>query len=197
MAEKTGKDMEIISTPNSTRGLARLVSYLDKVINPVSGIAGAAIAATALATMMFLTFVDVAGGQLGKLSFINSHTSFFKPILGSQEITELIMLTLVAFALSYTALKKNHIRVDLIMQYTSRKANLWFDIFTYGISCIFYIFIAWQGWIYGMSNITDHKVTNVLEIPFYPFNFILVIGAAIAVLVFFRDFLKSIEEVAK
>jgi TRAP-type transport system small permease protein len=188
---------QVPTQPAPRGGLARFIHYLDKIVNPVSGIFGAAIACTALAGMMFLTFVDVAGGQLGKLSFINTRTGFFHPILGSQEITELIMLVLVAFALSYTALHKGHIRVDLVMQYTSRKANLWFDIFTYSISCIFYFFIAWQGWMYAWGNIADKKVSNVMEIPFYPFNFILVIGAALAILVFFRDFLKSIEEVRK
>jgi TRAP-type C4-dicarboxylate transport system permease small subunit len=183
--------------PTPSGGLARFNSYLDKVIDPISGVFGATLACVTLAAMMFLTFFDVAGGQLGKLSFINSQTSFFKPILGSQEVTELMMVILVVFALAYCALKKGHIRVDLIMQYTSRKANLWFDIFTYSISAIFYIFLAWQGCLYGLINITDKKVTSVLMIPIYPFNFLLVIGCALAVMVFLRDFLKAIEEVRK
>jgi TRAP-type C4-dicarboxylate transport system permease small subunit len=176
--------------------LSRVIGILDFIVKPVSGKFGAVVACTALATMMFLTFFDVAGAQLGKIEFIRSRTDFFRPILGSQEMTELIMVTFVAFAISYCAFHKGHIRVDLLMQYTSRRTNLWFDVFTYAISCIFYIFIAWQAGMASWDNILDGRVTNVLQIPLFPFSIVLAAGAAILALVFFRDFLKSVEEVA-
>lgn len=180
--------------PTSKGTISKIVHILDKIVNPLCK-AGAAIACVMLAAMMFLTFFDVAGAQLGKLTFINSRTSFFQPILGSQEITELLMVILVSFALAYTALNKGHVRVDILMQYTSKRTNYWFDIFAYGFSCIFYILIAWQSWIYAIDNIADKAVSTILFIPIYPFNFLLVIGAIIVALELLRDFFKSIEEV--
>jgi len=174
--------------------IGHIANALSKVVDPLT-IVGAVIACTALAAMMFLTFLDVAGAQLGKVSFINNLTSFFKPIIGSQEITELLMVLLVSFALGYSAFKKAHIRVDLVMQYTPNKVNRWFDIFAYGFSFIMYILIAWQGWVYAFDNIRTGMVSTILNIPIPPFNFLLVIGAALAALIFLRDFLKSIEEV--
>jgi TRAP-type transport system small permease protein len=183
-----------LNHPASRGFFSQVVKGLSRVVDPLVKV-GAVIACTALAAMMFLTFLDVAGAQIGKLSFVSNLTSFFRPIIGSQEITELLMMLLVSFALGYTALKKGHIRVDLVMQYTSKKANHWFDVFAYGFSFIMYVLIAWQGWIYAFDNIRTHTVSTILNIPIPPFNFLLVIGAGLAALIFLRDFLKSIEEV--
>ncbi len=166
--------------------LAKFNNYLSKLINPLIGIFGIAVAGVMLTSMMFLTFFDVAGRYV-----LN------KPIFGSLEVTEFLMALLVSFGLGYTALNKGHIRVDLIMQYTTRKANLWFDVFAYGISCIFYVLIAWQAWVYALTKMTSKMTSSILLIPVYPFIFALSVGAVFLVLVFLRDLLKSIEEVNK
>jgi TRAP-type C4-dicarboxylate transport system permease small subunit len=186
-----------IEAPPVHKGfLANCIIYLSKVVDPLSS-AGTAFAAALLAVMMFLIFFDVAGGGIGGFSFIQSHTSIFRPIVGSNEVTEFLMVMMVVFAIAYCAQKRGHIRVDLILQYVPRKANLWIDIFTYGFSCIFYIFIAWQGWRSAWDSIDSHVSSSVLLIPIYPFAFVMVIGAAVIVLIFLRDFLKSIQEVTK
>jgi TRAP-type C4-dicarboxylate transport system permease small subunit len=175
-----------VKQPTPPNALAIVIKFLSRVVSPLSGVLGAVIASTAIAAMMFLTFFDVAG------RFVLN-----KPISGSLEVTEYLMGLLVSFGLGYCALKKGHIRVDLIMQYTSRKVNLWFDLFAYGISFLMYIFITWQIWQYGVSKYTSKMTSSVLLIPVYPFAFIMAIGAAFLVLVFLRDFLQSIEEVSK
>ena len=182
--------------PKQDGGYDRFVQKLGKIVEPLSKW-GASIAAFSLTCMMILTFIDVAGSQIGKWELVNSRTNFFKPFLGGQEIVELTMVVLVAFGLSYCALFKGHIRVDLILQYVSQKATHWFDVFTYGISCLFYILIAFQSFVYCIDNIHDKTVSTILLIPIYPFNFLLFLGALLALLVFFRDFLKSIGEVRK
>jgi TRAP-type transport system small permease protein len=185
-----------VSPPPAKGCLSKIVFFISKVVDPISQ-AGLVIACVMLAAMMFLTFFDVAGSMIGKVSFISTLTHFFKPILGSQELTELMMVILVSFALGYTALNKGHIRVDLIMQYTSQKANRWIDIFTYTFSCSFFIFITWQALAYALINLHDQTISSILAIPIYPFNILLAIGSAFVVLIFLRDLLQSIEEVTK
>jgi TRAP-type C4-dicarboxylate transport system permease small subunit len=167
------------------KGFDRIILYLDKVVEPVNRFA-AYIAGAFLFIMMALTFFDVA------LRWV-----FNKPIHGSFEITEYFMAILTSFALGYCALKKHHIRVDLVMQYTSKKANQWFDVFAYCISFIFFGLIAWQCWLNGMSYIQNKLTSAVLFIPSYPFVFIVMLGTIFLFLVFLRDFLKSIAEVIK
>ena len=182
--------MEVLHKINSVQqapmsGLAKFVIHLSKVIDPLVNIVGVTIACISLAAMMFLTFFDVAGRHM-----LN------KPIVGSLEIIEFLMVLLVTFGLGYCALKNGHIRVDVIMQFTTRKVNLWFDIFAYCISCIFYIFITWRVWLYGISIYKGNLTSPTLLIPVYPFVFLLSVGAAFVALVFLREFLKSIDEVS-
>jgi TRAP-type C4-dicarboxylate transport system permease small subunit len=166
-------------------GLAKVITFLSKIANLISGTVGAAIASTMLTAMMFLTFFDVVGRYF-----------FNKPIIGSLELIEYMMGLLVAFGLSYCAMAKGHIRVDIIMQYTSKKANQWFDLISFGVALIFFSIVTWQTWIYGLSMIDSKLTSSVLLIPVYPFIFCISIGAAFLSLVFLRDFLQSIKEVA-
>ncbi len=175
----------------SPRVLKKIIYYLSKVIDPI-GNAGSLVAALALALMMFLTFFDVALTRIGKIS---GSFGIFRPIIGSQEIQEFFMIGLVSFGLAYMALKKGHIRVDLVLQYVSQKAKNWFDIFTYFLSMSFYIFITRQAWMMAWDNVHDKAVSTILQVPMYPLNFVLFAGSALVVLMFLRDCLLSIEGV--
>lgn len=166
--------------------LGKAVNLLNKVVDPLTSKVGLTIAAVVLFSMMLLTFADVAGRFL-----LN------KPINGSLEITEFMMGLIVAFAIAFTAFRKGHIRVDIIMQYVPRKVNLWMDIFAYLLSSVFYIFISWQTWLNGVSVMKSKLTSAVLLIPSFPFVFTVAIAAGIVALVFFRDFLNAIDEVGK
>ena len=185
-----------LSVPVSQRRLTKLVTYLSKVVDWVSS-KGVYIGAAALVAMMFLTFFDVIGRLLGGISFINNIIPFFRPISGGLEISSYAMGILVSFGLVYMAFKKGHIRVDFILTYTSKKVTKWIDLFTYGISCGFYVLLTWQIWVNAIKVFHNQLSSPVLLIPTYPFIFILVICAASMVLVFLRDFLNSLDEVMK
>jgi TRAP-type transport system small permease protein len=182
MDTKTSSEASPTITPG---GFDKFIIYFSKIIDPVCEY-GALFAGIMLAAMMFLTFFDVGGRNL-----VN------KPIIGSYEITEFMMVLLVAFGLSFCARHKGHIRVDVILAYASRKTTRWFNIIAYAFSLIFYILITWQGWLNAWSNLSGKSVSTILLVPIYPFAFLLVIGAALTALVFLRDFLKSINEVIK
>jgi TRAP-type transport system small permease protein len=173
------------SQPIEISRFEKFINLLSRIIDPITEW-GAILAGIMLAAMMFLTFFDVGGRNL-----VN------KPIIGSYEITEFMMVILVAFGLSFCAKYKGHIRVDVIMAYTSRKTTRWFNIFAYALSFIFYVILTWQGWLNAWSNLSGKSASTVLLAPVYPFAFLLVIGAALTALIFLRDFLKSIEEVIK
>jgi TRAP-type C4-dicarboxylate transport system permease small subunit len=168
-----------------TTSLEKFITLLSKIIDPLTKY-GSLFAGFVLAAMMFLTFFDVSGRFL-----------FKKPVLGSFEITVFLMSLMVSFALAYCAQHKGHIRVDVIMQFVSAKANAWLDIFAYGLSFIFYILIASQVFLNALEVIKTQLTSSVLYIPIYPFVFVLVFGAALVALVLFRDFLNSIKEVTK
>jgi TRAP-type C4-dicarboxylate transport system permease small subunit len=182
-------------TSTSSGGvLNRIIYFMDRVIDPACKY-GVYVSTFMLAAMMFLTFIDTLFGRLGKWELVNSRTDFFGPIVGGQEVTELLMLITIIFGIAYCASKKGHIRVDLIIGRLPLKAALTFDIIAYLFSCIFFVLITWQAVQFGIDNIQDRSVTTILGLPQAPFNFILALGAVLTFLIFLRDFNKSIKKV--
>lgn len=175
---------------------ARFIDGYSRVVNPIARYGGA-VGATALAIMMFLTVFDVVGRFIGGFEWVHSITSFFKPITGTTELTEFLMSILVVFGLGYMALHKGHIRVDLVLQYTSKRVSKWIDVYTYFFSTALYILITWQCWYNVTSKYESGLTSATLLIPLYPFIFITMIGSGVLALVLLRDFLKSIDEVGK
>lgn len=165
--------------------LSKIVSFLSRIVDPASR-AFVAVSGTVVAVMMFLTFFDVL------LRYI-----FNRPITGSLELTEFMMAMLVTFGLAYCALRKGHIRVDLVLMYVSRRTQRALDVLAYLVSMVFYILITWQVFLNGKSLLASKLTSSVLFIPVYPFVFLLVLGAALLVLVFLRDTMESISEVMK
>jgi TRAP-type C4-dicarboxylate transport system permease small subunit len=192
MASETSKMVEDASSGK----LAPVVTALSKVVDPLIK-AGSIFAAAMLALLMFLIFVEVAGRGLGGISFVHQHLTFIHAFVGSDELASFLMGMVVAFGLGYCALLKGHIRVDITLTYVPKKALPWFDIFTYLVSFVFYIFITWQFWRNAIDSLQSHVTSNILLLPIYPVMFVMIVGTAFLALVFLRDFLASINEVTR
>jgi TRAP-type C4-dicarboxylate transport system permease small subunit len=177
---------------NPPGAFSRFIAYISKFLDPVIKYGGL-LAGFMLFGMMVLTFFDIAGAQIGKLT----HIEFFRPIVGGYEVSEFMMCILISFGLGYCALNKGHIRVDLLLQYTSKKVTHLFDIVAYALSFAFYVIVAWQGWLNAWDNLNSGGVSTILLVPLFPFNVALVLGAVFIALVFFRDLLRAIEGVTR
>lgn len=160
--------------------MTSIINFLNKLLNPICNVfvrAGGMV----IAAMMFLTFFDV-----GLRYFLS------KPIIGSVEAVKLLMALMVAFSISYTALKKGHIRVDLVLTYVPKRVTRILDIFCYGASTILYVLICWQTFLKGSGMYYSKETPMVIPIPIYPFVFFLVLGCILLVLVFLKDTLAAI-----
>ncbi|MFA8439363.1 TRAP transporter small permease [Pueribacillus sp. YX66] len=123
------------------------------------------IALTVMAFMMFF----VAFAVISRL--------IYEPILGDVEIVQLGMVVLIMCGLAYTQRVDGHISIGIIvdkMPYKGQKildviASLLNVIVTFVISFIF------------ISVFLNHKnemqlSTSLLEIPYYPFDFVIILG---------------------
>lgn len=191
-----GQHQTVAPQSISPGGFARFIVGFSRVVDPIAKYGGY-VGAAALGIMMFLTVFDVLGRAIGGVTWIHNLTLFFRPVPGTTEITEFLMSILVVFGLGYMALHKGHIRVDLILQYTSKKVTQWIDVYTYFFSTALYVMITWQCWYNVTSKYESGLTSASLLIPLHPFIFITMIGSGILTLVLLRDFLKSIEEVGK
>ncbi|MBM3211991.1 TRAP transporter small permease [Candidatus Poribacteria bacterium] len=164
--------MSIIKT------LGRTVHRISQVVNSVGiGI---------IVAMMLLTTVDVSLRYL-----------FNRPILGSVELTEFMMLLVVALGLAYTQLKKGHIFVELIVSRFSSRVQAVIESIGFFLCLVMYLLIVWQAVVQAKVQWVHGVKTGALMIPKYPFYFILAFGCLLLCLVFLIDLIESLSRVVR
>lgn len=139
-----------------------------------------------IVVMMMLTTADVILRYL-----------FDRPILGSMEMTELLMVSVAGLSLAWCTLKSGHIRVDIITNMFSKKTNKTMDVINYiltGIICAFIVPALINRYIEGEK--LDIR-TYVLRIPEGPFVLLLTFGYFLTFLVLIVKTVKSIVEEKK
>jgi TRAP-type transport system small permease protein len=145
--------------------------------------AAAIIAEIALAAMMLLTVADVFGRY-----FLN------KPIIGSYEIVGLLLICAGTWGWAYCQLEKRHISISFVTERFSLRARSVLSCLAYFIGFVGFSIICWRVFLLAEKYISLAKggTTMTLGIPFYPFLFVLSIGAGLMALILMVDFIRSI-----
>jgi TRAP-type transport system small permease protein len=127
-----------------------------------------------------LTIIDVTGRY-----FFNS------PLLGSLEMSELTMSTIVFLCFGYSFSLGAHIHVDLVIgKLPSRIASIIGRISSLMV-LFFLVILAWQATRIALEQ--SQKITDILEIPVYPFAMLVPFGAGMACLSIIGHFISSLK----
>ena len=137
-----------------------------------------------LAMMMFLTFIDVLLRYI-----LNS------PVPGATELIEFMMGIVVTFSVAYTAHKRAHIGVDLLIERFPRKARRLIGCVTSFLALGLFVLICWQTVILISEDYYSNLESAVLYIPVYPFIATVAVGFVILCLVLLAEFLGLLGKV--
>ncbi len=137
-------------------GAIRQVEYLSR--RATWGLAR--VGGFALAMMMVLTFFDVIGRY-----FFNA------PILGTVEITELLMGSIIYLGIGLTTFSRGHIRVDVAVGYLPPRVRAGFEAVTSAIGIGFSLLISWQLWLKAVDTVESNDLTQVWFLPVWPVAF--------------------------
>jgi TRAP-type C4-dicarboxylate transport system permease small subunit len=147
-----------------------------------SGIVGVAI----LLAMMMMTVVDVVMRYF-----------FRRPIIGSVEISIVLMVCVVFLCTAWCALNDGHIRVDIITGKLSKKGRAILNSFDNVLTFALALLIAWRSFMEAMA-VKEMEVTSpLLGIPRYPFVFVTAFGFLLlffAALILFIRNVKSVKD---
>jgi len=141
------------------------------------------VGAAVLFVLMLLTTADVAGRYL-----------FNAPITGVFEITEFSMACLVFCALAYTQSRKGHVAVDIFVSRFPPKRQRIIDIIAHMLSFIVFLLITWKSIERGIELMEYKESSAILQIPVYPFLFVVAAGCLLLSLEFLTDAIKAIRE---
>jgi TRAP-type C4-dicarboxylate transport system permease small subunit len=135
------------------------------------------VGAAALAAMMLLVTANVVARYL-----------FNRPILGTLEITEFLMVWAVYLSLSYTQFLKAHINIGLVTSLLPERRALACDLVTYLIGCAFFSLIVWQGTLMTLESYEMEEVTfGTIELLEWPVKMLVPFGSLVVSIRFLTD----------
>ena len=108
------------------------------------------------------------------------------PVIGSYEITQLLIVVTVAFALPYTALKKGHVVVDLLVSRLRERSLLISSTITIFLSLVIWGLVVWAS-IGVLEEKWTREASFTLQIPYLPFRFAWVIGLTLFCLIYLLE----------
>ncbi len=177
----------MIRQPGLKQGI-RLYNVFSLAPKATSWISRAAyaVASAILALMMLLLAADVIGRYF-----------FNRPVLGSIEITEFMMATMVFFGLAYTRMHKGHINVDILIGRLPSRAQAVINSITTFATLGVFALISWRSAVHAELLKVGQYVSPTWFIPLYLFLYVAAVGAAIICLVLIFDFADNLKQVMK
>ncbi len=112
---------------------------------------------------------------------------FNAPPLGVYDAAEVMLIPIVAFALAYTGLTKGHIFVDLLSAFAKPRTVLRSDAVILLICGALAGLLTWQCVLLVDRAVELNEVTQMIEIPYFPFIATLALGSAIYTIVLLKQ----------
>lgn len=160
--------------------ISRTSHFLEKSFHPIIRVVNA-VGTAALSAMALITVADV----LLRL-FLG------RPIRGTLELTEFLMVIVVFFAMGYTAMLKGHIVIQILPSRLPERPRAIFDSLADLISIGFCCLLIWQGMVQAAITRLRDDISGVTNIAVSPFYYVLVFGVALMCIVFLANLLDSL-----
>lgn len=130
--------------------------------------AACATAMVALAALVLVTVVDVAGRFL-----------FNKPLFGGVEISEFLLLFIGFGGMAYAERNQAHITVDFFVTALPQRARTSLDWVAALLGTAFWTIVAWRAIEHAQQIREAAEVSLNLAIPTYPFYIVVAAGSGL------------------
>ena len=141
------------------------------------------IAALAMVFLILLTVSDVF------LRFV-----FNRPINGTFELTEYLMVVIVFFSFPWATMRGVHVRVDLLTGRLPKKKQAVLYAISCALSMLITFLFGWYTYPEAMYAYDLQFKSDMLNIPSYPFYFFIMIGFFILLFTLLAVFIQYIKE---
>lgn len=135
----------------------------------------------------FLGTADVVGTQM-----------FGVPVPGATEITESTMVLIVFGALTYTQIRRSHIRVELLYMRAGARGQAAMDVFASLMGILFFSLLLWQATNEALFSIRiDEATFGLVRLPLWPARIVLAAGTALLILQLLLDLAVDLDRLVK
>lgn len=162
------------------------------MIKKIQGLARSTIVERAMAAMTALSGVALVIMLVATFSGVLLRYVFGSPLLGVNEIVQLVSVALVMLAMAPAAHREMHIRVDVFDNAIGRYGRFFGDVLTCAASMYVLAILTLKAWDKLGDAIEFGDATNMLSIPLWPFYGLIALGAAVYGLVLGLQFLYAL-----
>jgi TRAP-type C4-dicarboxylate transport system permease small subunit len=131
---------------------------------------------------------------------VGGHYLFHKPLTGSTDFVELMMVIVVFLGLGYCASVEGNVRVDVVHARLSKRVQTSLDIFTFAASTLIFALITWRlgarAWNIIQEPLSGPS-TGTLQLPHLPFIWLAAAGSLLLCLELLTSFLHHIARIRK
>jgi len=132
--------------------LGKIVIWLSEKLNWLAG--------WTLVIMMLLVCTNIVSRLFGR------------PIMGTVEMIEIMMVVVVAFSLPYGSLTKSHIAVDFVMRKLNQRIQAAIDFITVLVSIGLFGLVAWRCAKLALRLWQMGELSLTLWIPLFPLLYV-------------------------
>ena len=143
------------------------IDYLVRILRIIGGFS--------LAAMMTLTCIDVVMRAFGH------------PIFGSIDIIQFLAVLVLAAAMPYTQVQRGHVGVSLLVDKMGERGQAIVDMITHLVSLVVFAIVSWEMALYAKELWDKGEVSMTIEIPKYPFLYLVAVCFGILCLVLLVD----------
>lgn len=136
--------------------------------------------------LMFLGASDVIGRYV-----------FNKPIMGTLEISEVLMAGVILFGWAYALKTGSHVKVELVISHYPSRARVIVNFVTLLLSLGLFCLITRQSAMLALKYAQENRAFQTLGFPTAPFYFFVPIGAFFLCLEFIIQMIHLIPEMRK
>lgn len=158
-------------TSRSARAFEKSVKGINNVLSNIGVVL--------LAVLMLLGAVDVIGRYL-----------FNKPIIGTMEIGEILLASMVMLSWGSTQIAKGHVTVELLLSRFSPLARAKVNFVTTFLSLVLFSLITWQSVLTAKLYHNAGRLVYTINWPLAPFQLVVSLGALILCLVFITKMIQ-------
>lgn len=129
--------------------------------------------------MLLVTVVDVVGAKV-----------FLSPLRGGMELVGFGQIVAISCTIAVALYFGRHIAIELFVYRLSGRMQKHINMVVSILGLILFVIITWQSCTYGISLKKAGEISSSAHMPFYPFAFVIAVGAAVAALYYLNEIIR-------
>lgn len=122
---------------------------------------------------------------------------FGRPITGTVELTEHLMIILICSGLAFAAAQKGHIVIDVVASHFPQKVQAYCDVFVSFVSLCIFSLLSWRLFVFASDKWKTGELSSTLKLSITPFAYFASFAIAMLCLVLLLDLITALNKVIR